>query len=65
MTTAEAISFFGNKCQLAKAIGYSRQAIYHWGEYPSITAQLRIEAVSKGALKMTRPIVVWPPVAKA
>jgi hypothetical protein len=61
MRTADAISFFGNKCRLADAIGYTRQAIYNWGEYPPINAQLRIEKAAKGALTMTKPKITWPP----
>lgn len=56
MRTDQAITFFGNKSALSRAIGYSRQAVYHWGEYPPLNAQLRIQLASDNLLMAEQPV---------
>ena len=51
MLTSDAISHFGSKAALAKAIGISVPSVYEWREYPPPLRQLQIEQVSGGALK--------------
>lgn len=55
MRTKDAIQHFGNVPNLAAALGLtSRQAVYHWGEYPPVGRQYQIEILTNGALRAER-----------
>lgn len=57
MKTKDAISCFGNKSKLAKALTISKSAIAQWGsDVPELRA-FQIERLTDGALKVN-PVVV-------
>ncbi len=51
MKTSDAISFFGNKTNLANALGVTHSAICQWGEEVPPRRAYQIERISKGKLK--------------
>ncbi|MEL4429846.1 Cro/CI family transcriptional regulator [Shewanella mangrovisoli] len=52
MKTKDAISHFGNKSKLAKALNISKSAIAQWGsDVPELRA-FQIERLTDGALKV-------------
>jgi len=53
MKTLDVIRHFGGRAQVARALGYSAQAIYAWRDYPPELVQFRLEALTEGALKVT------------
>ena len=49
--TADAIRAYGNKARLARAIGYTRQAVYGWGEFlPTKVAKLVLMAAAQDGI---------------
>lgn len=57
MKTVDAISHFGNRSKLAKALKISKSAIAQWGsDVPELRAY-QIERLTDGALKIN-PIIV-------
>lgn len=53
MKTSDAFAHFGTKAALARALGYTPQAFYYWGEYPPEMVQAKIELLTEGKLKRT------------
>ena len=53
MKTQDVFSHFGTKAALARALGYTPQAFYHWDEYPPEMVQFKLEVLTGGALKVT------------
>ena len=51
MTTDEAIAHFGDRKQMAKALGIGLHGTYRWGESPPKLRQFEIERISAGELK--------------
>jgi transposase-like protein len=52
MRKSEAIAYYqGNVSALARALGLHQSAPYSWGEYPPDKHQLRLERITKQALK--------------
>jgi DNA-binding transcriptional regulator YdaS (Cro superfamily) len=52
MKTKEAISHFGNKLKLAKALNVSKSAVSQWGEDVPELRAYQIERLTRGALKV-------------
>lgn len=53
MKTADVIAHFGSRMKVAQALGYTKQAIYLWREYPPELVQFRLEVLTEGVLKVT------------
>jgi hypothetical protein len=53
MKTIDVVRHFGGRSNVARALGYSVQAVYLWKEYPPELVQFRLEAITEGALKVT------------
>ena len=52
MKTSEAIAHYAdNKSELARIVGVDQSTVYSWGEYPPDKHQLKLERLTKGALK--------------
>ncbi len=52
MLTQTATAHFGNNTKTAAALGISRQAVDQWGKYVPLMTALRLEKITKGALKV-------------
>ena len=52
MTTDEAIAYFGDRKQMAAALGIGLHGTYRWGESPPKLRQFQMERLSNGALKV-------------
>ncbi|ABE56543.1 conserved hypothetical protein [Shewanella denitrificans OS217] len=61
MKTKQAISYFGNKLKLAKALNVSKSAISQWGEDVPELRAYQIERLTRGALKVNPVIVLDKP----
>ena len=57
MKTKDAITYFGNKSKLAKALMISKSAIAQWGSDVPELRSYQIERLTHGALKVN-PVVV-------
>lgn len=53
MKTSDVFAHFGTKAAAARALGYSAQAFYNWGEHPPEMVQFKLEVLTGGALKVT------------
>jgi transcriptional repressor of cell division inhibition gene dicB len=51
MTTDEAIAYFGDRKQMAQALGIGLHGTYRWGDHPPKLRQFEIERLSDGELK--------------
>ena len=52
MKTSEAIAYYAdNKSELARVCGVDQSTVYSWGEFPPDKHQLRLERITKGAIK--------------
>ncbi|MGE6647970.1 Cro/CI family transcriptional regulator [Shewanella colwelliana] len=60
MKTKEAITYFGNKTSLAKALELTKSAISQWPEEVPELRAYQIERLTHGALK-ANPIVIDKP----
>lgn len=63
MKTKDAISHFGNKLKLAKALSVSKSAISQWGDDVPELRAFQIERLTAGKLKAT--VLRLPNVAPA
>jgi transcriptional repressor of cell division inhibition gene dicB len=61
MKTKQAISYFGNKLKLAKALNVSKSAISQWGDDVPELRAYQIERLTRGALKVNPVIVLDKP----
>jgi hypothetical protein len=52
MLTKSVIKHFGSRAKVAQALGYSRQAIYRWGDTVPLPAQYRIQVATAGRFKV-------------
>ena len=50
MTTDEAIAYFGDRKEMAEALGIGLHGTYRWGENPPMSRQFEIERLTKGGL---------------
>jgi hypothetical protein len=51
----QVIKFYGGVSQTARALGYTRPAIYHWRDHGiSLRTQKIIEAITGGKLKQSK-----------
>lgn len=50
MKTDDAITFYGGRDKLAKALGIDRSATYHWGDTVPIGRQFQLQILTKGKL---------------
>jgi len=50
MTTDEAIAYFGDRKEMAEALGIGLHGTYRWGENPPMLRQFEIERLTKGGL---------------
>ena len=57
MKTTEAISYFGTKAALARALGVTRGAITRWGEEPPIGRQHQLDRLTYGRLRVDDPVL--------
>ncbi len=55
MKTKVAIQYFGSIAKLADALGYSRQAIYKWGENVPDPAAYKLEVITYSKLRANSP----------
>lgn len=55
MKKTDAIKYFGNKANIAKALNIEPQAVYQWGEYVPKGRAFEIELMTKGKLKASFP----------
>lgn len=51
MTTQEAISHYGSKAEIARALGIKKASVSGWGDEPPLGRQYQIQALTKGKLK--------------
>lgn len=49
MTKEQAIKYFGTASELAKSIGVTKQAVFHWKTIPD-GRQAQIQIITNGAL---------------
>jgi hypothetical protein len=54
MKKDDAIKYFGTASNLAKSLGVTKQAVFHWEVIP-IGRQYQIEVISKGVLHADKP----------
>lgn len=52
MLTKDVLDHYGSRANLAKKIGYSRQAVYRWGDLVPERAAFRIERETLGKFKV-------------
>lgn len=53
MKTSDVFAYFGTKAAAARALGYTAQAFYNWGDYPPEMVQFKLEVLTEGQLKRT------------
>lgn len=51
MKKQDAISHFGSKTAIARALGITRQAVQLWGDFVPTASAIALEEVTHGALK--------------
>lgn len=64
MTLHDAISHFGSKARLARALGIQRASVQEWSEIP-IDRQCQIEVITRGRLIADRKKLTLEPPAGA
>jgi hypothetical protein len=53
MKTSDVFTYFGTKAAAARALGYTAQAFYNWGDHPPEMVQFKLEVLTEGRLKRT------------
>jgi len=53
MKTADVIAHFGSVNAVARALGYTPQAVYAWRDFPPELVQFRLAALTECALTVT------------
>ena len=51
MRTQDAVDFYGNKAEVARALNIRRQAVVQWGELVPIARAFQLQVLSRGRLR--------------
>ena len=54
MSTVDAVSYFGSKVAIAKALGINKSAVTNWGKSVPTLRAYQLQVLTKGALKVTQ-----------
>ncbi|MDG9671848.1 Cro/CI family transcriptional regulator [Hahella aquimaris] len=56
MKKTEAVDYFGNQANLAKALGIAPAAVYQWGDFIPELRAFQLERITNGKLKHARTL---------